>query len=193
MSAVWIAITVAVIGPFLLAWLQGRQRTADMHAEAQLRREERAEDYARQDLVAERLTRRNDEVAAKAQQVAIQTQTAAQLLLQNNEKVAAATKAANTKLDVIHTLVNSNMTSALQGQLDAHKAQLVTLRELIALRVTMGQSPDDETSAALLALETRVGALAANLRDRIEQTKIADAQIFIAKEGVHDEGEPSDP
>lgn len=185
MSAVWVAITVAVVGPFLLAWLQGRQRTADMHAEARLRAEERAEDYARQDLVAERLSRRNDEVAAKAQQVAIQTQTAAQLLLQNNEKVAAATKAANTKLDVIHTLVNSNMTAALQGELDASKAQLVTLRELIALRVMLGQTPDDETSAALLTLESKVGALSSNLKDRIAQTKVADAQIFIAEKSTH--------
>lgn len=187
MNAVWVAITVAVVGPFLLAWLQGRQRTTDMREEARLRREERTEDYARQDQVAERLQKATEQAATKANAVAMQTQTAAHLLLQNNEKVAAATKAANTKLDVIHTLVNSNMTSALQGQLDAHKAQLITLRELIALRVMMGQSPDDETAATLLALETRVGVLAANLKDRIRQTDVADAQIFIAEKSTHDD------
>jgi hypothetical protein len=181
MSAVWVAIMVAVIGPTLLTWLQGRQHAAD-----------RREDWERQDLVAERLQQRNEEVAARAHDVAIQTQHAAQLLLANNKAVDAATRATNTKLDVIHTLVNSNMTAALQGELDSTRANLVTLRELIGLRVAQGQEPDDDARAALAALEEKVGRLASNLQDRVEQTKVADAQIFVARETTVDPGPPSD-
>lgn len=203
MSAIVISLGAALLSmlsPLLLAYLSGRQRT-----------QERQQEWARQDIVAERLekqqnqiaaqareaaellrveqgktTHRADLAAARAQEVALQTQTAAQLLLQNNEKVAASTRAANTKLDVIHTLVNSNMTAALQDSLDSSRANLATLRELIALRVAQGDEPNEDTRAQLVTLENKVGRLASNLDDRIRQTKIADAQIFVAKEEYHD-------
>lgn len=124
----------------------------------------RREDWARQDRVADR--------AAET----------AELLLANNQAVADTAEVTNNKLDVIHTLVNSNMTAALQGELDSTRANLATLRELIALRVSQGQEPNNDTLAALATLEAKVKKLAANLSDRLEQTKVADAQIFIAKE-----------
>lgn len=172
----------AVIVAVLAILGQGFQRRHD----AQIRAREKKEDWARQDLVAQRLQERGDAAAARAQEVAVQTQQAAQLLLVNNEAVAAQSRAANTKLDVIHTLVNSNMTAALQDGLDSNRAQLVTLRELISLKVAQGEEPDEETKAMLHALEEKVGKLAANLRDRIQQTEVANAQIFVAKEEVHD-------
>lgn len=186
MAAVWVAVLVAVVGPTAITLVQGRQRAQDRREESRIRAEERREDWARQDEVADRLARRTDEAAARAHEVAMQTQEAAQLLLVNNRAVAAQSRAANTKLDVIHTLVNSNMTAALQGELDAARAQLVTLRELIGLRVAQGQEPNDDTRSALATLEDKVGRLAANLRDRIAQTAVADAQIFVAKESVHE-------
>lgn len=189
MSPVWIAFVVAVVGPSVALWMQGRQRAQERREEASLRAEERREDWARQDLVADRLERRQQETAARAHEVAIQTQQAAELLLKNNAAVAATARAANTKLDVIHTLVNSNMTAALQDSLDSARANLATLRELIGVRVAQGEEPDEETRTALATLEDKVGRLAANLIDRIAQTKVADAQIFVAKEEFHDKEE----
>lgn len=181
-------VLVAILGPIAVAigavvqiHFTGKQRRQEKAEEAALRRQEKLEDWARQDAVAERLSNRQDAIAA-------QTQETAELLLQNNKDVAITARAANTKLDVIHTLVNSNMTAALQGELDSARANLATLRELIGLRVAQGQEPDEDTRVALKALEDKVGRLAANLHDRIEQTKVADAQIFVAKEEkIHDE------
>src|SRR6185503_6664284 len=58
-------------------------------------------DYARQDAVAKKV------------------EDAANLLRASNDKVAETTKVTNGKLDLIHTLVNSNMTAAMQSELNA--------------------------------------------------------------------------
>lgn len=181
MEAVWLAVVAAVVGPLLLAHLQGRQRM-----------QEKMEDWRRQDVVAERAAEVAQKLLTKQEETAAKTREAASLLVKNNEVVAKTARVTNEKLDVIHTLVNSNMTAALQAELDATRAQTVLMRELISFKVAQGQEPSKDASAALQLLEEKVQKLAANLADRLQQTKVADAQIFIAEKRQIDEDMPKE-
>jgi hypothetical protein len=103
-----------------------------------------AADWARQDAVADRL-------------------------LAANERVAESTKSTNGKLDVIHALVNSNMTSAMQGEHDAMVRELAMMREVIALKQANGHAPGVETLATIEATERKIADLDAILADRQQQ------------------------
>lgn len=175
-----VALFASTIGPVTLAHLTGKQRM-----------KEKIEDWRRQDEVA----RRADEVAhqllEKQNETAAKTTEAAELLVENNKVVAKTARVTNEKLDVIHTLVNSNMTAALQAELDATQAQAVLMREVLQLREDQGKEPNEEALSVLEALDANIQKLAANLKDRLEQTKVADAQIFIAAKKQHsDEEDP---
>lgn len=107
--------------------------------------------------------RRSDEVATQAAE-------AARLLLVENRKVAATAAVTNGKLDVIHTLVNSNMTAAMQAQLAALKAQLVLMDRLAAT----GDSSAEELDAVAM-VEAQITELEAALHDRLAATEAAAA------------------
>lgn len=147
MSAAWVAAIVAigtVFSPLLLSWLTGRQRRA-----------EKKQDWKRQDEVAEQ--------AAKA----------AALLLAQNKVVAAAAGIINEKLDTIHTLVNSQMTAALQSESDAITRELAMMKEVIALKRASGQEPSQGALEAIVATEAKIAELRAVLADRnVSQAEI---------------------
>jgi hypothetical protein len=134
-----------VVGPLLLAYLTGRQR-----------RTEKIEDYKRQDAVA------------------AQAAEAARLLLASNRQAAAVAQMTNTKLDVIHTLVNSTLTAAIEAQLDATVQQLAMMRQVVALAGNGEMGPSDES---LAAVESKIAELRVSLSDRMEQTRVAEAQM----------------
>ena len=102
---------------------------------------------------------RQDEVAARAVE-------AAQLLLANNERVAAQQQVTNKKLDVIHVLVNSNMTAAMQGEMDATQRELAMMKEVMDLKTAAGLSPTVEAAAAMEGAREKIRELAAALVDR---------------------------
>lgn len=148
MDTLAVALLVAVIGPLLLSWLNGRQRKV-----------EKREDYVRQ-----------DEIANRATEVAEQAKKAAVLLVEDNRRVAktAAAAAQQTfgKLDEIHTLVNSNMTAAMQAELDATVREVAMMREVVALHKAAGRKPSAEAAAAIAATEAKIAELRATLEDR---------------------------
>lgn len=150
-----------ILSPAILAYITGRQR-----------RHEKLEDYARQDLVAERVT----EAADKTREVAHQAAEAARLLVASNlvaaETAAAATALTNGKLDQIHTLVNSNMTAAMQAELDATRALLAMMREFRDFKATAGKPASRQALAAIEETERKVGELATTLDDRLAQTRV---------------------
>ncbi len=98
---------------------------------------------------------REDAVAARAAKVAITLQD-------SNDKT-------NTKLDVIHTLVNSNMTAAMQAEHDATVRELAMMREVAALHQNAGQRPSVDTLAAIKSTEDKIAELQAALKDRLKQ------------------------
>lgn len=79
----------------------------------------------------------------------------------------------NKKADVIHTLVNSDMTRALQGQLTAMEAQKVLLEE---------GTQSDKRIAAVMALDQQIAELKTTLETRAKQAIIAEGQTKVAEE-----------
>jgi len=144
MNAVLIALIVAVAslaGPILLA-----------RSNAKARAKEKTEDWARQDAVAAQ--------AAKA----------AALLLAENRKVAATAVETQGQLRQIHTLVNSNMTAAMQAQLAALKGQLVLME-----RLAKETPPSEDEVATFKAIEAQIAELEAALHDRLIATESIEA------------------
>jgi hypothetical protein len=143
-----VAILVSVVSPAILVVLT-----------TIIRRYEKKEDY-----------RREDAVAAKAA-------IAAALLVASNKKIAEkveqATVSTNSKLDVIHVLVNSNMTAAMQQELDATVREHAGLLEIVDLKRKLGQEPTKVVLGTIEATSTKIAELQANLKDRLRATEIA--------------------
>lgn len=89
------------------------------------------------------------------------------------DHVAAELRA---RLAQIHTLVNSNMTVVLQGELDAVDREQQMMEELIAERRGSGTPPTPDVLARLAALKHKAQTLRANMAERVEQTAAADAE-----------------
>lgn len=143
-----IAAIVTIMGampPVITVWLTNRARA-----------QERAEDYARQ-----------DERAARVETVAAD-------LAANNDKVAGRIEEQSAAIEHVRVLVNNDKTVLVQEQHDARQAQLVTLRELVALRQRAGEAPSREALDAVRALERRVAELATELDDRARQLALVD-------------------
>lgn len=142
-----LAVTTAFTAPLYLARRIDRQH-----------REDRDADWARQDMVA------------------AQAAEAAELLLQNQRAVANSTAETNSQLHVIHTLVNSNMTAAMQAEVDATNREEVMMREVMALNTAAGREITPVALAALSKTQAKIAELEAALADRLKQTNIAEAQ-----------------
>lgn len=132
-----VALIVSVIAPIITGLI-----TSWVH------RSEKKQDWQRQDAVAK------------------QAREAAALLLINNNRVAAAAEAATEKLDVIHTLVNSNLTTSLRSELNATKLTLQTLKEIMELRKVQGTEPSEEVLRIIQETQTKVNSLQRSLSDR---------------------------
>jgi hypothetical protein len=149
---------IVVAGPVLLATLTGwQQRRARKH------------DDERQDLVAARLEAKQEQAAVRAEQAAARTREVAERLLVANADVARVARenaeVVGGKLNQIHELVNSTLTSAFE-------AQLVALEQLLA--ALQGGEPTPE---GLRSAQERIADVKARLADRARQTVLADAQV----------------
>lgn len=166
MEPVWLGIIVAV-GALLTTAL-----TTTLNA-WQIRKG-KDQDYQRQDEVADKLERRQDEIQRR-------TDIAARLLLENNKRVAKQSaeefEVTKGKLAQIHELVNSNLTTQMEESYTALTQQLVLMREVVALNKLSGRAPSPESLRAISIIESRIATLGTKLSDRAEATVIADSQI----------------
>lgn len=81
------------------------------------------------------------------------------------------------KLGQIHELVNSSMDAQMRDTLSSKKAQLVTLDQLLSLQQSDGKTTSRDATMTRNLLVTEILKLEAKLRDRAEQTKIADSKL----------------
>jgi hypothetical protein len=98
-------------------------------------------------------------------------------LLRASKRNTEALAVQESKLNVIHTLVNSTLTAALQAQLDATRRELTLMIELSAMQTEAGHEVSDDRKAAVGALSRKVDELAEAMADRAQQTRVADIQI----------------
>jgi hypothetical protein len=172
-STIFVAVLV-LAGPLLLSWLTQRHS-----------RQTKADDNARLDLVAERAEEAARLLAERQDAAADRAAEAAQALVAANAEVAAvaarAAEVVGDKLDVIHTLVNSSLTAAVQAELDATIRELAMMHEVMELRQAAGKPPSPEREDAVAATEARIVEVRLQLDDRARQQAIANVQVAKAK------------
>ncbi len=147
-----VAITVSLISPLILSFLTNRSRIREKEL-----------DWKREDS-------KEKEKADKAQEVADR-------LFASNEAVAANTKVTNGKLDIIHTLVNSNMTAAMKAELGATIEKLILMKQIVDRDKSDKITVLPEAILAIRNVESKIAELQATLADRLKQTEIADKQV----------------
>lgn len=156
MEIVVVALIAGVLGPGVLAYITGRQR-----------RDEKREDWARQDAVAAQ--------AAEAAALLLENQT---LTLEATEEVARV--AQESRVDVseqlkeIHTLVNSDMTAALAVGLEQMTLLLAAQKDIIELHHLAGSALSIERAAELEATELRITEAQKIIAERSEKQRIAE-------------------
>jgi hypothetical protein len=159
--AVWVAIIVAcssLTGPLLLNAMNTRAARKAKSAEDIQRRLEKQEDYDRQDLVAAR------------------AEKAAKMLEDSQAAIVDAVSNTDGKLDAIHTLVNSHLTGALQAELGATEREVEKMRMVVTLKKQAGAEPSAGALAAIKSTEERIEELRQIIKERLEQTVIANHQ-----------------
>jgi hypothetical protein len=123
---------------------------------------------------------REDEKSKHLEEVAKQAEKAAKLLLDSNKQIATAalesSKIVNAKLEVIRVDVNSNMTAAMQAELDATEGQIALLREVVELKKSAGTKPTQEALSYITAKDQRISELRATLKDRLNHSAAAAAE-----------------
>ncbi len=134
-----------------------------------IRRKELLHAEERQDAVAVQAAEAARLLAERQDQAADKAAEAAELLLAANERVAQTAQSTNDKLDTIHTLVNSNMTAALQAEFDATVREEAMMQEVIELKRAAGREPSETAQAALITTRAKIAELSANLTTRLEQ------------------------
>ncbi len=147
MQTIGIALLVSVLAPTLLALLNNLSM-----------RKSKLLDWEREDKKEAQKEKKANEVADR--------------LLASNKEVADNAASTQRKLDVIHVLVNSNMTAAMRAELDA------TIRELALMRQIVGRDKTDNLPVlpeALIAIEStqdKINELTNTLNDRLKQTEV---------------------
>lgn len=177
------AFSAAVL-PFLMKWQDNRAQARHDREKEERERRLRAEDYARQDARDAKIEEAARLLVERQDQVAAQTKQTADLLAANNEKVAATAKIHEAKLDQIHTLVNSNLTAALEAELAAHRSGLMALKELAEYRIAHNEPVSETTARRIEETEAAITGKSSELADRLRQTATAAAQLKVDMGGA---------
>jgi len=135
-------------------------------------------------LLARQINRRDEDIRqedrAERADVAAQAAEAARLLVESNKRIEQATEDGTRvtvgKLNVIHTLVNSNMTASMNGELNMTKALIVSLKVNVANEQAKGMVTDGAL-LEIAALEAKVRDLEISLSERAKAAVDADLQI----------------
>ena len=192
------AVTAPMLLYFLTARLQRKQKLLDYARQDQRELEDRRRqdevarnaaeqaesNHRRQDEVARRAAeqaeanhRRQDEVARTAAETAQANLQTAEANLAANERNRIVAVETSDKLDTVHTLVNGQMTSAMQSELDAITRELVMMKELISLHKEAGKPPTRRTLADVRATERKLKKLSTTLKERYAQHEIVKERL----------------
>lgn len=159
--------------------LEARRIAAD---EALLRRQDTLASEAR--LSSEKASLATTEAAslllASNKQMRDATLETADRLLNSNQKLEVTTKATDVKLDVIHTLVNSEKTAGMQVQVDTLRLHLLSLKEILSLKVAAGQPASSEATSQITVVEGKIADLQKAIDERLTADKLVQDQMKAA-------------
>jgi hypothetical protein len=172
------AIATAQI--LLLAAMQSWAAARKDKRDAERKSLEKQEDYARQDVVAERVTTAAKQAAEAArllvtanEEAKLRTDEVARLAATSQRKTVEALAKIDEQTQKIHTLVNSDMTAARTNERDT------LVRLLAALRKVDGGTPGELEE--LVKVEKRIEELGIILADRLAAQNVVDAQAKSAR------------
>ncbi len=161
------------------------RRAADLKRQekkddATLRKQERDEDYARQDLVAARVATAAQHAADAAslllhaqRETTIRTDEIARLAAEAASRINDQLKSIHIQGREIHTLVNSDMTEARTNERDQTKLTLLALKKVQALSANLGLPVEASETEAIALAEARIEELNTILADRLAaQTRV---------------------
>jgi len=183
-------VTIAVIGAvsagigvgstILMNFMNNRARAKDNADKAKADAAALVAANARLDVIDRRAREDRDEVKRQAA-------AAAALLRENTARVeeatreatktlASATKTTNDKLDVLHTLTNSNYTAAKVAELAATERELAMMHLVAEMSRSAGREPTAKALAAIDATESRVVELRDEIAERHKQAQVVEDQ-----------------
>jgi hypothetical protein len=207
MTPVYIAL-IAVAQLVLLASVQGWISSRKERRDAALQEAKEARDYARQDLVADRVALAAKEVATVAREAAAsaallvkaqaetiaRTDEVARLAAAADERIAAQLTALDEQGKKIHILVNSDMTAARTNERDQTRLTLLALKRVQGMSVKLGINSTIDEENAIAAAEKRILELDQILADRhAAQLVVDDEARRHADEEVAKGHAPVDP
>jgi Ni/Co efflux regulator RcnB len=157
----WIALIVALpstITPMALSYLQAKARRKEKEADAKARREEKLADWKRQDEVAKRVER----VALAQVEVAKKVEAVAEGASSRTAQLEKLSKGQ----EVIHSLVDGQLTAQMQAELDTKMALLISLNEVALLKKQAGVAPSEEATEIIAAMKASIAELKEKLASR---------------------------
>lgn len=180
MEALYIAMAASIQVLALAGlnlWAESRKTKRDVATRAT----EKAAEWARQDLVAERAAKAAEQAAhAAALLVSTQVET-----IKRTDEAARLAGIANTytqtKLDTIHKLVNSDMTAARTNERDQTVLTLLALKRVQALSASLGLPVDLAETQAIEAAERHIEELNLILADRLAAFQKAELEAKAAE------------
>ena len=172
------AVAASTIAPILLARQAARAKNAEREAD----REDRAQDIQAAKEVADRVALAAATAAGAAEKLAAE-QAANKVAAKEVARLAALTAEGTTrtlavlgeKVDVVHTLVNSQLSAAIRSEYDG----LLRERTLLLAALDAGPTLAARTvlQESLTRAEIRIAELADIIGDRARQQGIANKQI----------------
>jgi hypothetical protein len=182
--ALWVAV-LATVQIILLAgvtgWITSRKEKRDAERAikaaafaAELRREEKSEDYARQDLVADRVAKAAQAatnaaallVKAQAETIA-RTDEVARLAEESGKRIGDQLAAIDAQGRKIHLLVNSDMTAARTAERNSLKLLVIALRNVRNLSRKLALEWSEAEEDEIVKVEERIIELDQILADRL--------------------------
>jgi hypothetical protein len=177
---------LAVITGFIAS--RKEQRDAERAIEAarqaaKLKSEEKAEDWRRQDQVAERVAVAAKQAAdaaillVQAQKDTIaRTDEVARVQAESDKRIGEQLLAIDEQGKKIHILVNSDMTAARTNERNQIMLTVLALKRVQALSRKLELPVDPEEEESILAAETRIEELNQILADRLAAQHKVDAE-----------------
>jgi hypothetical protein len=183
MSDVITLAIVAGVQVLLLTIVQSTIAARKERTEAERKRVEREEDYARQDLVAERVALAAKQAADAAQllvkaqhETIARTDEVAKVAAASDALIQAQLKSIDTQGKKIHILVNSDMTAARTNERDQARLTLLALKRVQALSAKLGLSVTRDEVDAIKTAEERIVELDQILADRLAAQRAVDEE-----------------
>lgn len=175
-TPILVTLSVAVIAPLLLSWLNNRAAIKREAAKANIDNAKLRLQWDRDDEVTKRvedaaalLVKTNKEQREAAEKVA---SLAAGVAEESRLKM----KDLGDQVERVHKLVNSDMTAARRDQKNEAIGRLNTMKRIVALDVAAGREPAKEDLDEIKSTEEKIAELEAILADRLVQARAVEAQ-----------------